>query len=158
MTLRHRIRALERRPAGSPDDPVTRIMAGHRRQRDEFLTHIPADLRARVSAAIDSDRGEGFGSLMSAPFARWAPPVPAGFEFPRALVGWMLNPPRGYWMGHHCERCGLAVPLLATWSNDPGPPPKLSVFPACPACGGRTTHAASYGPAQSKGEGGCPCG
>jgi hypothetical protein len=134
------------------------MIAEGRRRRDEFLTHVPADLRPAVAAAVDADEGEGFVGLMLFPFARWAPPMLAGYELPRRLLEWVLDPPRRYWMGHNCERCGLAVPLLTTWSNDPDPPSSVVAFPECPACRGRTTHAASYGPADKKGEGGCPCG
>ena len=67
--------------------------------------------------------------------------MPAGYQFPRVLVEWMLNPPRSWFLGHHCERCGLGVPLLTTWSNDPNPAPSIVVFPACPACSGPTSFA-----------------
>ncbi|HJZ55977.1 MAG TPA: reverse transcriptase-like protein [Gemmataceae bacterium] len=47
---------------------------------------------------------------------------------------------RRAWMGHHCGRCGMSVPLLTTWENDPDRPSSIVVFPTCPdpACGGKT--------------------
>jgi hypothetical protein len=116
--------------------------AGHA-GRVAFLGLVPADLRMRVGIALaDPDCDEGLHQWAARPFARWAV-VPAGFAFPRPFVGWLLAPPRGWFLGHACERCGLMVPLLATWSNDPNPPPSIVAFPVCPACGGATTYAAA---------------
>lgn len=145
MRLRHRIRVLEGRAAARIYDPWARWREEYRRERDRFLSHIPPDLRTAVDAAFDADATtqEDFTSLMSHPFARWAPPMAADYQFPRALIEWMLNPPRAFWMGHNCERCGLTVPLYTTWANDPDPPPSVVAFPTCPACGGTTSHKAS---------------
>lgn len=111
-----------------------------------FLGMVPDDLRRAVGVVLaDPDRAEFLADGVTAPFARWAT-TPVGFEFPRRLVEWILNPPRDWFLGHACERCGLRVPLLSTYSNDPVPPPTVVVFPACPACGGRTTYAAGFEP------------
>jgi hypothetical protein len=121
------------------------VDAGHS-ARVAFLMTVPEDLRMRVGIALcDPNGDDSLHSWALWPFARWATP-PAGFEFPRALVEWVLHPPRGWFLGHACERCGLNVPLLATWSNDPNPPPGIVVFPACPACGGKTTFTAAFVP------------
>jgi len=113
-------------------------------ERAAFLGLVPGDLRAAVGAALaDPVRGEDLADWVLWPFARWATP-PAGFQFPRALVEWLLHPPHAWFLGHSCERCGLKVPLLMTSSNDPSPPPTIVVFPTCPACGGPTSHAANW--------------
>lgn len=112
-------------------------------ERVAFLMMVPEDLRMAVGIALSYGDDDALHSWALWPFARWAT-VPAGFQFPRALVEWILRPPRGWFLGHACERCGLAVPLLTTWSNDPDPPPSIVVFPACPACGGQTSHAANW--------------
>jgi hypothetical protein len=72
--------------------------------------------------------------------------MPGDFEYPRKLVEWLLRPPRDWFLGHACGRCGLNVPLLVTWSNDPTPPKSIVVFPICPACGGPTSFAANSRP------------
>ncbi|HYH64252.1 MAG TPA: hypothetical protein VD866_06100 [Urbifossiella sp.] len=115
------------------------VDAGHER-RVAFLMMVPEDLRMAVGIALcDRVRGEYLADWACWPFAGWATP-PAGFQFPRALIEWLLNPPHPWFLGHNCERCGLGVPLLALDSRDPAPPPPtIVVFPACPACGGRTT-------------------
>lgn len=77
-------------------------------------------------------RQEEIDEWLLYPFAKWAR-MPDQFVFPRELVAWILNPPRGWFLGHTCELCGMNVPLLVTWEND-----------HCPACGGRTSFAAAY--------------
>ncbi|HEX4611628.1 MAG TPA: hypothetical protein VH092_25760 [Urbifossiella sp.] len=149
MTARafhRRLEHLTRRGAGA----AGRVSATNaaedqtRAGRAAFLGLVPADLRAAVAGVFaDPDRAERLAEWVLYPFARWAAP-PAGFEFPRPLVDWLLAPPRGWFLGHACERCGLAVPLLTTWSNDPTPPQSMVVFPACPACGGQTSWAANW--------------
>jgi hypothetical protein len=116
------------------------------RERDAFLSHAPADLRAAVDAGFSESNPESetFASWLLWPFAKWAPPMADDFVFPRALVEFMLSPPRPIWMGHCCERCGLYVPLYLVPSRDPTPPPAdLRVFPTCPACGGKTSFSGS---------------
>ncbi len=121
------------------------VDAGHA-ERVAFLMMVPENLRMAVGIALcDRVRGEYLADWACWPFARWAT-VPAGFQFPRALVEWLLDPPHPWFLGSNCERCGLGVPLRVTSSNDPSPPPILVVFPACPACGGRTSHAAHSQP------------
>jgi hypothetical protein len=159
VTLRSRLRAIEKQTAAATrrDDHFAAVLAEMDRDRAAFLTHIPADLRPRVSAALanaDGPQGESLSSWQLWPFARWAGPVPAGFVFPPAFVAWLLDPPRDFWMGHTCGRCGMSVPLYFTHNNDPDPPPALSPFPTCPACGGRTSHAAHYRPDPTDPEGG----
>jgi len=116
--------------------------AGHA-ERVAFLTMVPEDLRMAVGIALcDPNGDDALHSWAAHPFARWAT-VPAGFRFPRALVGWLLHPPRGWFPGHACERCGLTVPLLIFDSTDPTSRPSIVVFPTCPACGGTTSHTAA---------------
>ena len=147
MKLAGRIDALERRTAVRRElgDGLGEFL----RRREASLSLVPEDLRAAVESRLRPARAvqaETFSSWLHGPFARWAPAPAAGYRFPRSMVAWMLDPPRRFWMGHHCGRCGLCVPLYATWSNDPDPPPVLGPFPACPACGGATSHAAFYRP------------
>ncbi|QDU23605.1 hypothetical protein [Urbifossiella limnaea] len=119
------------------------VDAGHA-ERVAFLMMVPEDLRMAVGIALrDPDGDDALHSWVSRPFASWAS-IPAGFQFPRALVEWLLARPHAWFLGHSCERCGLGVPLLSTWSNDPAPPPTIVVFPTCPACGGVTSHAANW--------------
>jgi len=99
--------------------------------------------RMAVGIALSYQDDDSLHSWALWPFAPWAT-VPAGFQFPRALVEWLLRPPRGWFLGHTCGRCGLKVPLLVTWSNDPGPPATIVVCPTCPACGGVTSYAAHW--------------
>ena len=114
--------------------------------RRDLLARVPVDLRSELAARFsDPDRRGDLADWADEPFARWAT-MPADFEYPRALVEWLLRPPRDWFLGHACGRCGLHVPLLATWSNDPDPPKSIVAFPACPACGGRTSFAANSGP------------
>jgi hypothetical protein len=157
--VRHRIRALEVWAANSRQDEWAALLEEYNRRRADFLARIPADLRAAVDAALRAPFGSeaGFASLERDPFAPWALPMPADFTFPRGMVAWMLDSPREYWMGHHCGRCGLTVPLFLTWSNDPDPPPDLAAFPICPACGGRTSYEAQSRPATPN-ERGKSCG
>ena len=142
--MRHRIRALEVWAANSRQDEWAALLEEYDRRRADFLARIPADLRAAVDAALRAPFATrtAFADLERGPFAPWAPPMPDDFTFPRGMVAWMLDPPRAYWMGHHCGRCGLTVPLFLTWSNDPDPPPTVIAFPTCPACGGATSSAA----------------
>jgi hypothetical protein len=163
VTLRNRLRDIDRRTAAATrrDDHAAKMLADMDRKRAEFLVHVPADLRPAVVAALDDPdpvRNEQLATWQLWPFARWVGPIPAGFVFPPAFVAWLLDPPRGYWMGHHCGRCGMTVPLFNTWSNDPDPPPVLSPFPTCPACGGRTSHGAHYQPDPTPVEEDEPCG
>jgi hypothetical protein len=148
-SLQKRLLALARR-AVPAEDGYARLQrrwaeeAAQRRQA--HLARIPKDLRPAVAALLaDPDEAEHLSSWVSSPFARWAT-MPDGFVFPRALVEWILHPPRGWYMGRTCGRCGLNVPLLSTWSNDPDPPSSIVVFPTCPACGGRTSYAAGSAP------------
>jgi len=116
------------------------VDAGHA-ERVAFLMMVPEDLRMAVGIALcDRVRGEYLADWACWPFAPWATP-PARFQFPRVLVEWLLKPPRGWFFGHTCGRCGLRVPLLPNDSNDPATPP-IRVFPSCPACGGTTSSAA----------------
>jgi hypothetical protein len=144
--LTRRVADVARRQAAAADRHAAAaavVEAGHE-QRVAFLKMVPADLRMAVGVALcDPDGDESLHSWALWPFARWATP-PAGFEFPRALVEWLLTPPRAWFLGHACGRCGLGVPLLVTWQNDPSPPPSIVVFPACPACGGPTSFAATW--------------
>lgn len=113
-------------------------------KRVAFLMMVPEDLRMAVGIALsDPDGDDALHSWALWPFARWAT-IPAGFQFPRALVEWLLGRPHAWFLGHHCERCGLGVPLLSRDSRDPNPPPTIVVFPTCPACGGPTSHAANW--------------
>ncbi|QDU21276.1 hypothetical protein [Urbifossiella limnaea] len=119
------------------------VDAGHA-ERVAFLMMVPEDLRMAVGITLrDPDGDDALHSWVARPFARWAV-APAGFQFPRALVEWLLGRPHAWFLGHHCERCGLGVPLLTTDSRDPSPPPSIVVFPTCPACGGVTSHAANW--------------
>jgi hypothetical protein len=146
MTLATRLRALEADvPAAHPIPPGD----GWARAYVAFLALVPADLRGAVAARLGGPYGpdtEPLADWVAAPFARWAPPPPPGYQLPRALVGWALAPPRPFWFGHHCGTCGLAVPLFLSPSALPDLPADLRVFPICPGCGGATSHAAVYRP------------
>ena len=146
-TLGRRVADLARRQAEAAERQAAEtaaVDAGHA-ERLAFLMMVPEDLRMAVGIALcDRVRGEYLADWTCGPFARWAT-VPAGFQFPRALVEWLLDPPHPWFLGHNCERCGLGVPLRVTSSNDPvPPPPTIVVFPSCPACGGTTSSAAAF--------------
>jgi hypothetical protein len=144
--LHRRLADLARRQADAAERHAATAAAvdkGHA-ERVAFLMQVPEDLRMAVGIALsDPDGDESLHAWALWPFARWAA-VPPGFHFPRKLVEWLMNPPRSWFLGHACERCGLGVPLLVTYSNDPSPPPSIVVFPACPACGGATSWAANW--------------
>ena len=116
--------------------------AGHQR-RLAFLMMVPEDLRMAVGIHLSHHEDESLHSWALWPFAPWAAVTP-GYQFPRALVEWLLNPPHRWFLGHHCGRCGLGVPLRVLDSRDPNPPTTLVVFPSCPACGGVTSYAAHW--------------
>lgn len=149
MSLKRRLGALETRH--KPNEWRAALAAECARRRAEFLGRIPPDLRPAVAAALDTEPDSreryDFDELSLSPFASWAT-MPPGFEYPRALIECLLNPPRDLLLVHHCGRCGLRVPIFLTWSNDPNPPADLTVFPTCPRpeCGGRTSYAANWGP------------
>ena len=149
MRLSGRIRALERQVSSHSAGERSAAVDACRHQREVFLTWVPEDLRGAVVERLDgpyAENTESYASWSSRPFGRWAPVPGPEFRFPRVFVEWLLNPPRSFWMGHTCGRCGLSVPLHSTYSGDPNPPQDLRVFPTCPACGGVTSHAASYRP------------
>lgn len=144
--LGRRVADLARRQAAAAERhaAATAVADAAQAARVRFLMMVPEDLRMAVEIALaDPDGDDSLHSWALWPFARWAT-IPPGFQFPRPLVEWMLRPPRGWFVGHACERCGLKVPLLSTWSNDPDPPPTVVVFPAFPACGGKTTYTAGF--------------
>lgn len=144
--LGRRVADLARRQAEAAERHAARdaVADAWAADRAACLGRVPDDLRAAAGAALaDPLRGEDLADWVLWPFAPWAT-VPAGFRFSRALVEWLLHPPRPWFLGHHCGRCGLGVPLLSTWSNDPNPPTTIVVFPACPACGGKTSYAAHW--------------
>jgi hypothetical protein len=133
---------VDRLQPAAPSPFVLQMREESARRRTEHLVRIPADLRAAVAAALD-DRVEDVSEWAEEPFARWAM-IPPGFQYPRDLVTWLLNPPRKWWLGHACGSCGLNVPLLETWTHDPDPPQGgVIVFPACPSCGSPTSFAAT---------------
>jgi len=146
--LTRRIADLARRQAEAAERhaaATAAVDAGHA-ERVAFLMMVPEDLRMAVGVALcDRVRGEYLSDWACWPFARWATP-PAGFQFPRALVEWLLDPPHAWFLGHTCERCGLKVPIPHAGSDDPRPRPSPAVFPACPACGGKTTFPAGTEP------------
>jgi hypothetical protein len=124
---------------------VQRLRDEAARRRTEHLARIPADLRPAVTAALD-DRAEDFSDWVAEPFASWAV-IPPGFQYPRRLVTWLLHSPRPWFLGHACGRCGMNVPLLLTWSNDPDPPQGgVIVFPVCLSCGSPTSFGATWHP------------
>lgn len=129
-------------PAESKYERLRREWAKKRRQeRLAFIAHVPPDLRAAVVAVWndpDHSEGETFSSWVMWPFDH-RQPIPAGFEFPRALVEFMVRPGRPFFMGHHCERCGLSVPIYLLGADGFPPLSDLKVFPTCPACGGKTS-------------------
>ena len=135
MSLASRLRTLERL-AAVPDeaDRSAEWRDAFRRDLAAFLTHIPEQHRNAVAEASATDTTEQFSEWMMSPLALWAMPIPEDYVFPIALVEFMLNPPRDFWMGHHFADCGLTVPVYTTWSNDPCPPVNLKAFPVCPKC------------------------
>jgi hypothetical protein len=107
------------------------------RQERAFLAAVPADLRAEVAAALaDPGRGERLIEWRLSPVARRAA-LPA--ELPRGLVRVMLDDPEAMAL-HECGRCGLRVPIRPGETYPPKP--AVALFPACPACGGRTGYSA----------------
>ncbi|MDY3563395.1 hypothetical protein R5W23_004898 [Gemmata sp. JC673] len=149
MRLSGRIEALTARvacrPAAGPAPPLPDWL----RDRTAFLALVPEALRERMAARLDEPYGpdsESLASWVGVPFARWAPAPAPQYRLPEALVAWVLDPPRPFWFGHHCGSCGLAVPLVLVPSSDPRPLADLRAFPTCPACGGRTSHAANDRP------------
>lgn len=149
MRLSGRVRSLEQRAACPSVGDRSLIVDACERQRAAFLVWVPEDLCGAVLERLDgpyAEDSESYASWSLWPFARWAQEPGPEYRFPRALVEWILDPPRAFWMGHHCGRCGLSVPLYSTHCGDPDPPKDLRVFPTCPACGGVTSHAASYRP------------
>jgi hypothetical protein len=154
MTLKNRIASLEEALAELAADDAPRMASSgsldrHRAAIELFLSRVPADLRAAVASALGREQvewaGEGpFHGLVSDPFARWAPPPPPDFLFPRALIETLLSLPRPVWLGNTCGTCGLCVPIVLTGPSDPSPPATVTLFPACPACNGRTSYTASF--------------
>ena len=139
MTLARRVRNLE--AGGSPGQGGESPSNSWRCACEAFLTLVPADLRERLGARLPGPSGsdtEALASWVAAPFAGWAAPAPSVSVLPRALVAWVLSPPRPFWFGHHCGTCGLAVPLYLVPSGVPNPPADPRAFPTCPACGGAT--------------------
>ncbi|MCE9566055.1 MAG: hypothetical protein K8U57_28885 [Planctomycetes bacterium] len=148
MRLATRIKSLTARVEVRPGAKSRPTPEDIRRQRNELLRHVPLDLQATMGTLLDTDPlvVETLILWLGCPFARWARPANPDYRLPRSLVEWMIAPPRAYWMGHHCERCGLGVPIFSTWANDPNPPSTVIAFPNCPACRGRTSFAASHQP------------
>jgi len=145
LSLARRVADLARRQAEAADRQaaVTAVVDAEHERRVALLMMVPEDLRMAVGIALcDPNGDDALHSWAAHPFARWATMLP-GFRFPRALVEWLLHPPRGWFPGHACERCGLKVPLLFFDSTDPTPRPSIVVFPTCPACGGATSHTAA---------------
>ena len=144
MSFHSRLTALERQVVATVEYDVflDQWREESERRLAEMLAHIPTDLRDAIEAAFtdpdDSDTRHTISNWMSAPFARWAGPIPEGFVFPESLVIFLLNPPRRIWIGHHCKVCRLTVPIYLTWTNGPDPPKNLTIFATCPACGGIT--------------------
>lgn len=106
----------------------------------QSLTHIPDHLQNAVIAKINERtiEGEQLEEWLLEPFRKWAPPMADDYLLPATLIEYLLNPLRDYVIIHNCGTCGLQVPIYSTWTNDPDPPPKLAIFPECPACGGKT--------------------
>jgi hypothetical protein len=133
-----------------PGGPLYGMWVRILEERIAFLEHVPEDLQQAVDSRFMSTHEptcDVFASWRQGPFARWAPPMPANFEFPRALVEFVLNPPARFFFGHACEQCGLSVPICTLWDGKTGPRPDPTPFAACPACGGRTSFAANHRPA-----------
>ncbi|MFO0936323.1 MAG: hypothetical protein U0798_07420 [Gemmataceae bacterium] len=145
MSLKTRIEAIERYVATlKPAETVDAERQEEEDRLDAMLSLIHDDMIETVVAAMENDPEKycEITKWLSYPFERWVTELPEDFRFPRALVEFILNPPRSYWMGHGCEECGLVVPIISTWDNDPDPPAKLRVFDDCPACGGMVSYAA----------------
>jgi hypothetical protein len=148
MNLRNRIKQLESEQA-ERGESVTEAMFRQGWEAwvckvGEFLELVPPDLQDSLVRLIATEEGkERLSGWVSSPFVRWAT-VPPGFMLPRPLVEFVLNPPRRFWFGHACERCGLQVPLFSTHAGDPNPPANVRTFPECPHCGGPTSFAATY--------------
>ena len=153
MSIHSRLLAIERivSEATECEGRRTQYLEDCRRDFYKMLAHVPEHLCEAIFDARTRDSGTShdISEWFNHPFARWAMPMREDYIFPEALVEFILNPPRDIWMGHNCGDCGLTVPLYYTWTNDPDPPKDLSCFPTCPACGGKTTFAACYGPGEN---------
>lgn len=142
-TTRRRLTRVAVRLAARHEDPFA-----HRREaeeqawveeRIEFLRRVSADLRAVVAAALaDPDRAGDLGGWVLWPVASGAS-MPAAF--PAALVRAMLDDPDACPL-HECERCGARVPVRAGCERPFKP--AVTLFPTCPACGGRTGYDAYW--------------
>jgi hypothetical protein len=137
LSARRRLDRLTTRPAARPEDESARrwktYLEARSAETDAFLGRIPAELRAEVVAAFDDpDRAEGLDEWVLRQVADRAE-LPG--LFPLALVRVMLDDPEASLL-HECERCGLGVPIRAGCAQPFKP--AVTLFPACPACGGRT--------------------
>lgn len=146
--LKHRIaklvRAIELPSPTTFQRRMADVMEEVRREREEFLTHIPADLRGQVAAAmVDPKTEDEFAEWTLWPFDAWAGSMSPKFEFPRVMVEWILRHTGGFAMFRGCERCGMRVPIAMPEWVKPSPvmsPAERCPFPQCPACGGPTSN------------------
>jgi hypothetical protein len=142
MKLTNRVDKLAEKVADvtGPGSPFEAMIIADLERRIAFLEHVPTEFHRRVDARfIGGD--EAFAEWRLSPFAKWAT-MPATFMFPAALVEFMLNPPARFFLAHACEQCGLSIPIFTT--GYPDTPKDLTAFPVCPACGGKTSFAATY--------------
>lgn len=124
------------------DDRWARLRAETEQRVNVMLVHVPESLQDAVIDKINEGGklGDQLWEWLNEPFVKGAPPIAPDFRFPAEFVKFLLAPPRDIWIGHSCQSCGLQVPIYKTWTNDPDPPAKLSIFPDCPACDGKTKY------------------
>ncbi len=98
--LGRRLADLARRQAAAAEQHTAHTATENAEQAwcQAFLAMVPEDLRMPVAVTVcNTDARDSLLSWAAAPFARWAT-IPPGFQFPRALVEWLLHPRgRGSW-------------------------------------------------------------
>ena len=122
-------------------------------ERRDVLSRIDADLHPAVLAAL-AEMNQTGGERPAV--ADWVShPVRAGdgvalpAHVPRAFVEFLLTDPDVFF-GHDCGGCGLSIPIwlvrdtrhTADVIREHGG--TLTIFPSCPACGGKTGYNAYY--------------
>jgi hypothetical protein len=137
------MRALSARTGAAREDEELRRFAEAFPALTEWLLRY--DDSPLVAAVIDRANvcdchGWRAWYWLLSPYAKWATP-PGRLDPPEAMLRFLADPPTTHWSAIlACESCGLTVPRLTHESHDRQP------FKTCPACGGRTSQSALYGP------------